>query len=165
MPKISTSETTYEVENQDGSLAINGQLLDWDLQEVEPGKFHAVVGSRSVNLEVVSADYREKSFVIKVNGETYHYTVKDQFDQLLEKMGLNQMTSQKVAELKAPMPGLVLEFKVKPGDEVKKGDPLVVLEAMKMENILKSPADVTVKAISVEQGQTVEKNEVIIQFA
>lgn len=165
MPKIIASDKSFEVENQDGNLMVDGHPLDWDLQEIEPGRFHAIVGSRSVNMEVVEANYAEKTFVIKVDGRQFTYQLKDRFDQLLEKMGLNQLASQKVSELKAPMPGLVLEFKVNPGDEVQKGDALVVLEAMKMENILKSPADGTVKAIAVNKGQTVEKNEVIIQFA
>jgi biotin carboxyl carrier protein len=66
--------------------------------------------------------------------------------------------------LKAPMPGLVLEFRVVPGDKVVEGDALVVLEAMKMENILKSPGEATVKSIEVTKGQAIEKNQVLITF-
>jgi biotin carboxyl carrier protein len=62
------------------------------------------------------------------------------------------------------MPGLVLDVRVKEGDEVKKGDPLLVLEAMKMENILKSPAHAKIKKINVNKGQAVEKNQVLVSF-
>ena len=71
----------------------------------------------------------------------------------------------KVNELKAPMPGLVLEINVKPGDELQKGDRVLVLEAMKMENVIKAPADATVASIEVEKGKTVDKNQVMIRFA
>ena len=63
------------------------------------------------------------------------------------------------------MPGLVLSVLVKEGDEVKKGDNLLVLEAMKMENIIKSPADVTIKSIKIKASDKVEKNQVLIQFS
>ena len=62
------------------------------------------------------------------------------------------------------MPGLILEIKVQPGQEVKKGDPIMILEAMKMENILKSPGDGVVREIKVAVKQNVEKNQVLILF-
>ncbi len=62
------------------------------------------------------------------------------------------------------MPGMVLNILVKEGDVVKKGDPLIVLEAMKMENILKSPTEGTVKKVAAIKGTAVEKNQLLIQF-
>ncbi|MNR65826.1 2-oxoglutarate carboxylase large subunit [compost metagenome] len=68
-------------------------------------------------------------------------------------------------EIKAPMPGLVLNVMVQEGQEVGKGDNLLVLEAMKMENIIKSPDSGIVKKILITKGDKVEKNEVLIQFS
>ena len=62
------------------------------------------------------------------------------------------------------MPGLIIDLKVKDGDQVKAGDPLLILEAMKMENIIKSPGDATVKSVKVTMGEGVEKNQVLIEF-
>jgi biotin carboxyl carrier protein len=62
------------------------------------------------------------------------------------------------------MPGLVLKIMVEPGQEVSKGDGLLILEAMKMENIIKAPTDGVVKSIEVEQSNAVEKNQVLIKF-
>jgi biotin carboxyl carrier protein len=62
------------------------------------------------------------------------------------------------------MPGLILDLKVKPGDEVKKGDVVLILEAMKMENSIKSPGDGIVKLVKVNLKDSVEKNQVLIQF-
>ncbi|MDB5143897.1 MAG: gcdC, partial [Mucilaginibacter sp.] len=70
----------------------------------------------------------------------------------------------KVSEIKAPMPGLVLKLFVSEGTEVKKGDNLFILEAMKMENIIKSPADVTVKTVKIKPGDKVEKGQVLLTF-
>ena len=62
------------------------------------------------------------------------------------------------------MPGMVLNILVNEGDTIKKGDPLIVLEAMKMENILKSPTDGVIKKIPINKGVAVEKNQLLIQF-
>ena len=85
-------------------------------------------------------------------------------DLLLEKMGMSAASLNKVANIKSPMPGLVLEVKVEVGDSVENGTPLLILEAMKMENIIKSTGDGIVKAINIKQGQAVEKNEVLLEM-
>jgi biotin carboxyl carrier protein len=69
-----------------------------------------------------------------------------------------------VKVIKAPMPGLILEIKVSRSDRVHKHQPLVIIEAMKMENIIKSPADATIKRVAVTSGQSVEKNDLLIEF-
>ena len=71
---------------------------------------------------------------------------------------------KKLKELKAPMPGLVLDVKVTSGDEVIEGQELLVLEAMKMENAIKSPQDGIIKSISIEKNDKVEKNQILVSF-
>jgi biotin carboxyl carrier protein len=91
--------------------------------------------------------------------------MSDQFDELLHQLGMDSQNTSKIAELKAPMPGLVLRILASEGDEVMKGGNLLVLEAMKMENIIKAPADVVIKSIRVIAGDKVEKNQVMIIFS
>ncbi len=62
------------------------------------------------------------------------------------------------------MPGLLLDIKVQEGQEVQKGEILLILEAMKMENVIKAPTDARIKHIKVQKGQTVEKNQLLIEF-
>jgi biotin carboxyl carrier protein len=125
-----------------------------------------IIGVRELGqLPETKFSKEEKTASIKVNGHTYNIAIKDRFDDLLHQLGLDNLQSAKVAELKAPMPGLVLSILVKEGDEIKKGDNLLVLEAMKMENIIKSPADVTIKSIKIKPSDKVEKNQVLIQFS
>ena len=147
------------------SGTIDGNPFSWDVIEVKSGSFHVIRNNKSYSVEVVKADVAEKSFTVSVNGNKYQLNVKDKFDELLKSLGMDNLAASKVNEIKAPMPGLVLEIRVSEGDEVKKGDPILVLEAMKMENILKSPTDGTIKKINVKKGLAVEKNQVLINFA
>ena len=79
--------------------------------------------------------------------------------------GIIRAPAVQVNELKAPMPGLIVDVRVQPGQAVFKGDPLLVLEAMKMENILKAPADGIVSAIKVGLRDNVQKGQLLVQFA
>lgn len=146
------------------SGTIDGEAFSWDVIKVKEGSFHIIKDHKSYNVEVVKADIKEKTFTISVNGNKYQLAVKDKFDELLHSLGLDAMASKKVNEIKAPMPGLVLEVKINEGDTVKKGDAVLVLEAMKMENNIKSPTDGIVKKIHVKKGMAVEKNQVLINF-
>ena len=103
-------------------------------------------------------------FVIKVNNSVYSLSVRDKYDDLLKEMGIDLSAGPKLNDMKAPMPGLVLNVLVESGQTIKKGDAIVVLEAMKMENILKSPADGIVKKVHVTKGDKVEKNQVMVNF-
>jgi biotin carboxyl carrier protein len=109
-------------------------------------------------------DLQAKTLQIRLGHKTTTLQLKDRFDLLLEKMGMNAAGSGSLKEIKAPMPGLILDLKVAPGDVVKKGDVVLILEAMKMENSIKSPGDGVVKEVKVSLKQSVEKNQVLIQF-
>ncbi len=146
------------------SGTIDGKAFDWDLIQQKEGSYHIIKNHKSYTVEVIKADVAEKTFLINVNGNKYQLNVKDKFDELLKSLGFDDLNAKKVNEIKAPMPGLVLDIRVAEGDAVKKGDAILVLEAMKMENILKSPTDGIVKKINVKKGVAVEKNQVLINF-
>jgi biotin carboxyl carrier protein len=80
-------------------------------------------------------------------------------------LGFSSKSTKKANEIKAPMPGMVLSVLVQEGQLVKAGESVLILEAMKMENVIKAPADCTVKQIKVKQGNAVEKNQVLIELA
>ncbi len=167
MYKVEGPLNSYEIELNSqaaDSALINGKSIQFDLIEVHDGTFHLLVDNKSYNLEAVDFNREEKTITVKVNGTNYPLQVKDKFDLLLEKMGLEDLATAKIAEVKAPMPGLVLDILVEPGKAIEKGDTLLVLEAMKMENSIKSPTEGTVKAVTVEVGKAVEKNAVLIEF-
>lgn len=153
-----------ELDKDSSSGRIEDKAFEADVRKINEREFHIIKDHKSYNVEIVSADYRNKVFHVKVNNTDYHFNAKDQYDMLLEKLGMDNLNNQKINELKAPMPGLVLDILVEPGQEIKEGEGLVVLEAMKMENVLKSPTDVTVKSIEIETGVSVEKNQLLINF-
>ena len=90
--------------------------------------------------------------------------LKDKYDDLLNQMGLDATTNKKDNEVKAPMPGQVLNILVKAGDSISEGDGLIVLEAMKMENIIKSNRDGVIQEVHAKKNNSVEKNAVLIIF-
>lgn len=167
MYKVTSGDSLIDVEfnqHDTNTGTLNGTDFSIDSATIKDGKFHVLKNNKSYNVEIIEANYADKTFHVKVNGTAYEMNVQDKFDQLLESMGMSNMNVQKVTDLKAPMPGLVLDIKVAAGTQITKGDALLVLEAMKMENIIKSPTDGVVKSITTETGKAVEKNEVLIEF-
>jgi biotin carboxyl carrier protein len=154
----------FEVVKNDESFLISGERFAWDIIKISEGYFHILYKNKSYRGEVVKADRSAKTFQFKINGKIHAVEVKDKFDLLLEKMGMANGAAAKINNIKAPMPGLVIDLKVKAGDAVKTGDPLLILEAMKMENILKSPGDSTIKNVKIKKGESVEKGQVLIEF-
>ena len=139
-------------------------LLNLDAIQVADGQFHILRNGISYRAEVESIDTGTKTVLLKINGNTYEVNIADHYDTLIKKMGLSAVVIHKISEIKAPMPGLVLSIVVEPGQEVVHGDPLIILEAMKMENVIKSPGEGTVKRIVVEKGKPVDKGEVLIEM-
>ena len=155
---------TLDIQQVKENILINNQPFNWDLLKISENKFHILKDNKSYNAEVVEANYAEKIFKLKINQNIYTVNLKDRTDLLLEKMGINNATSNKLNDLKAPMPGLIYEMKVKIGDEVQKGDVLLILVAMKMENAIKAAGNGKVKNIKVKTNDTVEKGQVIMEF-
>lgn len=147
------------------TFQLEGQQIPFDVRRIKEGLMHFIYQNRSYTAEVVSLDHTTKKALIKVNGKLCEVSVEDQFDLLLKDMGMAGIAAKTALEIKAPMPGLVLSVNVIPGQEIKKGDNLLVLEAMKMENLLKSSTDGVIKKICVTKGDKVEKNQVLIEFA
>ena len=154
----------FEVERNADGLLIDDIRSGADIHQLSNAAYHIINNLKSYNVEVISFDSAEKTAQIKVNNNIYTLAAKDQFDLLLDKLGLSNLNTAKISEIKAPMPGLVLKVFVSEGVSVKKGDNLFILEAMKMENIIKASADVTVKAVKTGPGEKVEKGQVLMLF-
>lgn len=126
--------------------------------------FRAFVGNRVLSATLISIGKAGEPTVVLIGGHKIEVELKSQATLALEKMGVSGKTSSKTADLKAPMPGLVKHFLVKAGDAVQKGTPLLVLEAMKMENMIKAQGPGTVSSISAQSGDKVEKGQILIKF-
>ena len=164
MLKATINSQTFDIQSNKSEISVNSQPFKWDMVEIKDGNFHILYNNRSFNAEVLESDYQTKSFLIKINKSKYSISLKDRFDILLDQLGMSNASAVKVNDLKAPMPGLIVDIKVQVGDTVKKGDTILILEAMKMENILKASGDGKIKAIKIVAKQNVEKNQVMIEF-
>jgi biotin carboxyl carrier protein len=159
-----TFKTNLKLDGTTFEGTFNDVLIKGDAIKVSPYQYHFLFNGKSYNVDVVKLNTEEKTLVVKINSVKFNLQLKDKYDELLHTLGLDNLATKKVNDIKAPMPGMVLNILVKEGDQVKKGDALLILEAMKMENILKSPTDGTIKKISAVKGIAVEKNQLLIQF-
>ena len=143
---------------------LNGDFYSLDIEKVDAQTWHILKDNMSYYVQWIERNDEAKTYTLKVNGSLIILEAKNEFDILLEKMGMANVGSAKVSKLKAPMPGKVLDVLVTVGQEVVKGDGLVILEAMKMENVLKADDVGVVKSVNVSIGEAVEKNNVLIEF-
>lgn len=135
----------------------------FDLVRSSSGR-HVLHHHISTAVEIVKGNFLKRSYTVKVNGNWYSVRIENELDALITELGLSLGEDAVAHEIMAPMPGLIIEVNVEKGQEVKKGDYLCVLEAMKMENTLLSPLDGIIKSVSVTNGQTVDKGELLIEF-
>jgi biotin carboxyl carrier protein len=152
------------VEQSQNGWIINDALQDWDIQAIDERRFHLLHNHQSFTAEILHVNRNEKTVSLKINNQLVSIALKDRFDLLLHQMGMSTAGSSKLNDLKAPMPGLVVKLLVDIGATVHKGDGLLILEAMKMENVIKADGTGTVKDIKVSAGTKVEKGELLIQF-
>jgi Acetyl/propionyl-CoA carboxylase, alpha subunit len=145
-------------------VLIEGTPTDWDIVQVRENVFHIIRHNKCYTATLVSYNTDEKSMVLNINGTDYDVSIKDKTDLLLQKLGISNVSTKAVQHIKAPMPGLIVSIAVTAGDVVHKGDPLLILEAMKMENAIKSPRDGVIKRVAVQPRQAVEKNQLLIEF-
>ena len=160
-----TDDTTYKVKAGESEFSFtNAQADAADLVKKSPGEFNLLHNQRSVNAKILDADIAAKKITVEVEGEGFVVEIKDELDQVLDKMGFGLAASKQIKEIKAPMPGLVLQIAVSEGQEIKDGEKILILEAMKMENSIMIHANATIKRIAVVAGQAVEKGQVLVEL-
>ena len=153
--------------NSNTPLDLNKSSLEkYEILEINYSNHEIILlkDQKKFKCKILKHNYEDQSYVVKVNGNISTIRIIKPAEKTAEKIGINKNTSLNVNTLKAPMPGLILEILVTKSVTVKKGDPIIILEAMKMENILTSPIDGVIKNIEVKPQQTVEKNNVLIRF-
>lgn len=131
---------------------------DWDIVKTKDGLFNIIYKEKSFIANVLSHDKKNKVFEIVINNNHYKVQLKDSFDEALIRLGVEHQEVDKDKAVVSPMPGKVVEVFVGAGDSVDEGDSLIVLEAMKMENIIKATKSGEVKHVYASVGDSVEKN-------
>ncbi len=149
--QTSTQMNTQDINNLDAIMTSDSQ-------------YHVLKDNRSFKVEIIEGNFDRKRYKVKVNNNTYNIQINNKLDLLIKQMGFEAGSSRFINEIKAPMPGLVLDIPIKIGDQVNENDILLILEAMKMENALSSPRAGIIKSIVVEKGQAVDKGQLLIEF-
>jgi biotin carboxyl carrier protein len=159
---IVNGDLSFKIGTEERSVICNDQPVNWSDLSLSGGNHSIILEGRSYVAQVMKIDRDTKMVTIAINQQEYEVAIEEPIDQLLAEMGMKDALSRKVNDLKAPMPGLVLKVLVEPGQLIKKGDPVLILEAMKMENIFKAAAYAVVKEIKVRERTAVEKGEVLV---
>lgn len=140
------------------------ELGELDISRLGPGQYHLIYQNLSLKGEIMNLSEGEKELELRVGDGTYSCGIVTELEQLISGLNLSRSDAGKDRFLKAPMAGLILDVHVQPGQPVAKGDKLVTLEAMKMENIIRAQADSEVDAVAVKAGMKVDKGNVLLSL-
>jgi biotin carboxyl carrier protein len=163
MLKVKVNDNqTFIADHKNGKLFLNDTIVEANWQKIGDQKYHLIYNNVSYTVELLQSDDSAKELTVLVNGIKHQVSLSNKYDELLKQLGMDKLAGAKVNDVKAPMPGMVLRLHVKEGDMIKKGDALLVLEAMKMENVIKAAGDGVVKKINISEKTAVEKNQVLI---
>ena len=148
-------------------IIINEDLLsEYKIMSIENNTIVLQKNNKKYICRFLYKDNNTGISYIKINGILKKVTLFKEIEKLLSQIIQNYSDSSEddITELNAPMPGTILEIKVSKGDKVKKDDSLLILEAMKMENVLTSPKDGVISEVIVKINETVDKGTVLLNF-
>jgi biotin carboxyl carrier protein len=141
-------------------VSVDGKLYNVDFESVSGQPvFSLIVDGKSHEAYVQEGD---DNWQVLMRGRLYPVKVEDEREKRLRAAGGGGVAETGEYHLKAPMPGLVVAVPVAEGQEVKKGQVLLILESMKMQNELKSPRDGKISRIRVKPGESVEQRQALL---
>ena len=144
----------------DHRVSVDGKIVEVDFESVQSQPvFSLIVDGKSYEAYVYQG---EDDLEVLVKGRLYHSRVEDERERRLRAASGGGVKETGTFYLKAPMPGLIVSVSVEEGQEVKKGDVLLILESMKMQNELKSPRDGKVSRVRVKTGDNVERKQTML---
>ena len=162
---MTNENPSFKVSVGDASFVFTKKdIEDADIIRIAPDTYHIVRPVHAAKVVVTDILPGGKTMTVETGGETFTVEIKDELDLSLEKMGYGAGTDRQLQDIKAPMPGLVLDIAVSEGQEVQAGDKIVILEAMKMENSILVQGNARIKKVSVKPGQAVEKGQVLVEL-
>lgn len=139
---------------------LNGKKLTYELHEINHGNY--LLRINNTIFEISSEQFNSEKFSFLVNGIKINLTARTALQERAKKLIEASISSSgSTVDIKAPMPGMILKIIKRNGDEIMKGDSVLILEAMKMENDLKSPVTGRIKKLFVDEGNAVEKGDIL----
>jgi len=159
---INGTSIPIEIDTDTGAFTLPSGSGSYNLESMSDGRFLLRVGERLLRIDGVRSTGTTVEF--SINGQFVTATVHDEHALMLRSMGFKSASDHVQGQLKAPMPGKIVAVSVAIDDLVDHGQPVVILEAMKMENELKAPVGGRVSKVSAVVGSSVEKNELLIEI-
>lgn len=158
---VKIENNTYFIDILDTKkVKVNDEEFEYQLNFSDNGEYVLNYGNKIYEATILS---KNDSFMsIAIDNDVFEIEIKDKAEQLLEIFNKGREEKLKDVIIKAPMPGLVLKILVNIGQKVDKGTSLLILEAMKMENEIKSYSTGIVKEIKVKEKTSVEKGDILI---
>ncbi len=156
----------WEVRWPDGRVeqVAPGSEESWGWKQLAPGVFDVRMGNRNVRVERMDGPDAKGNVTIRVNGVVQALQVLGPQQLLLESMGMSANVETQEKYVESPMPGKILQVMVTPGTVVDEGDPLLVLEAMKMENVIRAPRSGVIAGVEAQVGEAVEKAAILVTY-
>lgn len=165
MHKISINgQQEQAISVEKGQVLIEGTALFADALPIGENRWSLIINNAVVEVEFVEHNIETRELKLSVNGKETTIAYKTPADVLTASLGFKKAGADAHSKVLAPMPGLIKNVFVEVGQSVTKGDNLLVLEAMKMENMIKSPADGIMGSVKVKPGDKVEKNTLLLLF-
>lgn len=140
------------------------EIDEADIVKLDKDRFNIIKNNKSYTLKVLENNLKLKQLTIEFDSQIYVIDIIDQMDLLLKKMGFGDTGKKLITEIKAPMPGLVIEITAEQDQTLKVGEKVMVIEAMKMENSIIMPSDAVIKSILVKKGDAVVKGQLLIEL-
>ena len=161
--KLGDRIANVELLSEEGSkitIMVDDHQYDIDLHQVEKGVYSVLFKGRSFNVELIETDHAKK-YSVNTFYHSYDAEIIDAESKYLQARNAGDQAEAE-STISSPMPGKIVKIPVNKGDEVKKGDTIIIVSAMKMESEYKAMKDGIVKDIFVKEEDTIDSNQALV---
>ncbi len=164
MYKVTVNEDKiFSIKTISQAVLANDVQFAPEITRIDDSAFLVILDKKPYYVSVLKVSEDRRNFHFQVNNRPLSVRINHQSELAPAVSG--QVGSKRFTEyIKSPMPGLIVDVLVRDGEAVIDGQPLLILKAMKMENILRAPHDGTIRRVLVEKGQKIDKESTLIQF-
>ena len=141
--------------SENSEILINGKAHHYELISLNNSTYRLLIDKKYYDISTVNID--SEKIAVTIEGYTYEALVRTALQERATEVIEETGSAHHTKEVKAPMPGMILKIKKHPGDTINIGESIIILEAMKMENDIKSPSSGIIKEIFVNEGTPVDK--------
>lgn len=154
----------FRIHREGGRLTVDGAERKFSFQQLPDGRWYIREGYRGIHARILDRTADGKALTVSTGGRLLTIQLRDRLDELTARMNMHAAVASTAVRLVAPMPGLIKSVLVTGGQQVPAGEPVLVLEAMKMENLIRTSAEGSIGKVLVAPGDRVEKGQLLIEF-